>query len=67
MRLELPQLDARALRLGRVGDDLIIGVADLRRRVRLAPVLRRCIVTDATVRGEELTVRFRPNPQVWPA
>jgi len=67
MRLELPQLDACALRLGRVGDDLIIGVADLRRRVRLAPVLRRCVVTEATVRGKELTVRFRPNPKVWPA
>ena len=67
MRLELPQLDAGALRLGRAGDDLIIGVADLRRRVRLAPVLRRCLVTDATLRGNELTVRFRPNPQMWPA
>lgn len=67
MRLDLPQLDAGALRLGRVGDDLIIGVADLRRRVRLAPVLRRCIVTQATLHGSELTVRFRPDPQVWPA
>jgi arsenite-transporting ATPase len=66
MRLDLPQLDAGALRLGRVGDDLIIGVADLRRRVRLAPVLRRCIVTQATLHGSELTVRFRPNPAVWP-
>ncbi|MCX6482589.1 MAG: ArsA family ATPase [Mycobacterium sp.] len=67
MRLELPQLDSGALRLGRAGDDLIIGAADLRRRVRLAPVLRRCLVTGATMRGSELTVRFRPNPQVWPA
>ena len=67
MRLELPQLDAGALRLGRAGDDLIIGAADLRRRVRLAPVLRRCLVTGATMRGSELTVRFRPNPKVWPA
>lgn len=67
MRLELPQLDSGALRLGRAGDDLIIGAADLRRRVRLAPVLRRCLVTGATMRGSELTVRFRPNPRVWPA
>jgi len=67
MRLEMPQLDAGALRLGRAGDDLIIGVADLRRRVRLAPVPRRCVVTEATLRGTELTVRFRPDPQVWPA
>ena len=67
LRLELPQVDAGALNLGRAGDDLIIGVAGLRRRVRLASVLRRCIVTDAALRGTELTVRFRPNPDVWPA
>jgi len=67
MRLELPQLDPGSLSLGRSGDDLIIGVSGLRRRVRLASVLRRCVVTDASLRGSELTVRFRPNPEVWPA
>ena len=67
MRLELPQVDPAALTLGRVDDDLIIGAAGLRRRVRLASVLRRCIVMDAQLRGGELTVRFRPDPEVWPA
>ena len=67
MRLELPQVDSGALTLGRVDDDLIIGVAGMRRRVRLASVLRRCVVLDAALRGTELTVRFRPNPEVWPA
>lgn len=67
MRLELPRVDSGTLTLGRVDDDLIIGVAGMRRRVRLASVLRRCIVTDAALRGTELTVRFRPNPEVWPA
>ncbi|WP_174401148.1 TRC40/GET3/ArsA family transport-energizing ATPase [Mycolicibacterium sphagni] len=67
MRLELPQIDPGTLSLGRVGDDLIIGAAGMRRRVRLASVLRRCIVVDAALRGTELTVRFRPNPEVWPA
>ncbi|MGI9123813.1 MAG: ArsA family ATPase, partial [Mycobacterium sp.] len=66
MRLELPPLDAGALDLGRAGDDLIIAVGGVRRRVKLAPVLRRCIVTGAALRGGELTVRFRPDPQVWP-
>ncbi|MGV0717297.1 ArsA family ATPase [Mycolicibacterium sp. XJ662] len=66
MRLELPQVDSAALTLGRVDDDLIIGAGGLRRRVRLASVLRRCIVVDAQLRGCELTVRFRPNPEVWP-
>lgn len=67
MRLELPPLDSSQLNLGRAGDDLIISVGGLRRRVRLAPVLRRCIVTGASLRGDELTVRFRPDPEVWPA
>jgi arsenite-transporting ATPase len=67
LRLELPQVDSGALTLGRVDDDLIIGASGMRRRVRLASVLRRCIVADAQLRGSELTVRFRPNPEVWPA
>jgi arsenite-transporting ATPase len=63
----MPPLDAHTLNLGRAGDDLIVSVGSLRRRVRLAPVLRRCIVTGAALRGSELTVRFRPDPEVWPA
>jgi arsenite/tail-anchored protein-transporting ATPase len=66
LRVELPQVDSTALSLGRVDDDLIIGVGGMRRRVRLASVLRRCLVVDAQLRGSELTVRFRPNPEVWP-
>jgi arsenite-transporting ATPase len=66
LRLALPQLDPAALTLGRVDDDLIISAGGLRRRVRLASVLRRCTVLDAHLRGGELTIRFRPNPEVWP-
>jgi arsenite-transporting ATPase len=67
LRLELPHVDSGALTLGRVDDDLIIGAGGMRRRVRLASVLRRCTVMDAQLRGRELTVRFRPDPEVWPA
>lgn len=67
LRLELPHIDSGALHLGRVDDDLIIGAGALRRRVRLASVLRRCTVADAHLRGSELTVRFRPDPTLWPA
>ena len=67
LRVELPQVDSAALSLGRVEDDLIIGVGGMRRRVRLVSVLRRCLVIGAQLRGSELTVRFRPNPEVWPA
>lgn len=67
LRLQLPHVAPGTLTLGRVDDDLIIGAAGLRRRVRLASVLRRCLVTDAQLRGSELTVRFRPDRKVWPA
>lgn len=66
LRLELPQVDSGTLTLGRVDEDLIIGAGGMRRRVRLASVLRRCTVSEATLRGSELTVRFRPDPEVWP-
>lgn len=66
LRIELPQIDPESLTLGRVDDDLIIGSGGTRRRVPLASVLRRCIVTGASLRGWELTVRFRPDPEVWP-
>jgi arsenite-transporting ATPase len=67
MRLELPQVDSTSLTLGRVDDDLVIGAGGMRRRVRLASVLRRCIVMDAQLKGSELTVRFKPDPEVWPS
>ena len=66
MRLALPQLDPASLTLGRVDDDLIVSAGGLRRRVRLASVLRRCTVLDAHLKGSELIVRFRPDPEVWP-
>lgn len=67
LRVQLPQVEAGSLTLGRSGDDLVVGVGSLRRRVRLASVLRRCVVTGAALRGTELTVRFRPDPRLWPA
>lgn len=66
LRLRLPRLAPGALSLGRAGDDLIVGVGATRRRVRLAPVLRRCVVGSAHLRGAELIVRFRPDPKLWP-
>ncbi len=66
LRLALPQVDAGALTLGRADDDLVISAGAMRRRVKLASVLRRCTVLDAHLRGSELTVRFRPDPEVWP-
>ncbi|GAB0106881.1 ArsA family ATPase [Nocardia sp. JMUB6875] len=66
MRMHLPVVDASTLRLGRVEDDLIVGADGVRRRLRLAPVLRRCTVETAELDGDQLVIRFRPDPAVWP-
>ncbi|MFE3545625.1 ArsA family ATPase [Nocardia sp. NPDC059177] len=67
MRMRLPVVDPGTLRLGRVEDDLIVGADGVRTRVRLAPVLQRCTVAGAELDNGHLVVRFRPDPQVWPA
>ncbi len=66
LRMHLSVVDPATLRLGRVEDDLIVGADGIRRRVRLAPVLRRCTVDGARLDGGYLVVGFRPDPQAWP-
>lgn len=66
MRMHLPLVNPSTLTLGRVEDDLIVGAEGVRRRLRLASVLRRCVVADAELDGADLVVRFTPDPQVWP-
>ncbi|MBF6351823.1 MULTISPECIES: ArsA family ATPase [Nocardia] len=66
LRIRLPVADPATLRLGRVEDDLIVGADGLRRRLRLAPVLRRCTVSTAELDNGYLVIRFRPDPQEWP-
>ncbi|MGL4305334.1 MAG: ArsA family ATPase [Mycobacteriaceae bacterium] len=66
LRLDLPFIDPSTLSLGRVEDDLVIGAQGVRRRIRLASVLRRCHVVGAELDGSKLTVRFTPNLEVWP-
>ncbi|HEY5856886.1 MAG TPA: ArsA-related P-loop ATPase [Aldersonia sp.] len=67
LRMHLPLVDPASLSLGRADDDLIVGADGHRRRVRLASVLRRCTVDSAELDGAHLVVRFRPDPNVWPA
>ncbi|MGY4100917.1 ArsA family ATPase [Nocardia sp. R16R-3T] len=66
LRMHLPVVDPATLRLGRVEDDLIVGADGVRRRVRLAPVLRRCTVDGAELDNGHLIVRFHPDPEAWP-
>lgn len=64
--LSLPLVDPQSVDLGRVDDDLIVSAAGVRRRLRLPSVLRRCTVTGARLDGGVLSVRFAPDPAVWP-
>ncbi|MFD4182028.1 ArsA family ATPase [Rhodococcus sp. NPDC058514] len=66
LRLRMPLVDPSTLTLGRVEDDLVVGAAGVRRRVKLASVLRRCTTDGAQFEGGDLVIRFRPDPQVWP-
>ncbi|WP_280437362.1 ArsA family ATPase [Nocardia carnea] len=66
LRIQLPVADPATLRLGRVEDDLIVGADGVRRRLHLAPVLRRCTVSTAELDDGYLVIRFRPDPQEWP-
>lgn len=66
LRVHLPLVDPATLTLGRVEDDLIAGAEGARRRIRLAAVLQRCVVSGAELDGTALIVRFTPDPQAWP-
>lgn len=66
LSVRLPLVDPATVTLGRIEDDLLLGAAGVRRRIRLASVLRRCEVAGADMEGELLQVRFTPNPEVWP-
>ena len=56
----------------RWGDDLVIGVGEDRRSLRLDSLLRRCEVTGGRMvspgtADARLEISFRPDPQQWPA
>jgi arsenite-transporting ATPase len=66
MAVELPLVDPDTVSVGRVEDDVIVSAGRVRRRFRLASVLRRCDVVGAEFDDTTLTVRFVPDPSVWP-
>ncbi len=49
----------------RAGDDLVVALGGLRRRLPLPAALRRCTVEGAALRDGELRVRFLPDPDLW--
>jgi len=66
LSLPLPLVTAAEVDLKRRDDELLVSVGDQRRVLSLPSVLRRCVVTGATVRNATLRVRFVPDERVWP-
>ena len=67
LSLPLPNVDRADVELARSGDDLVVTLGSLRRRIALPSVLRRCSATGAELVGEDLRIEFRPDPARWPA
>jgi len=63
--LRLPGAATTTLDVARIGDELAVTAAGVRRLVALPAVLRRCTVTGARLDGDDLRVAFRPDPAQW--
>lgn len=64
--LPIPHAVREDVSLARVDDSLAVTVAGFRRLIPLPSVLRRCAVHSAAYTSDELRVRFRPDPALWP-
>ncbi|MFJ8232116.1 ArsA-related P-loop ATPase [Streptomyces sp. NPDC094448] len=64
--IPLPGATKDRLGLVRRGRELVLTVGPFRRIVPLPSVLRRCTVTGAGLSDGVLTVRFTPDPGLWP-
>ncbi|MCX4749563.1 ArsA family ATPase [Kitasatospora sp. NBC_01287] len=65
-RLAAPGAERADLELMRRGDELVVGLGPYRRILPLPGALRRCTVAGAALRDGELTLRFAPDPDLWP-
>ncbi|KJK59597.1 ArsA family ATPase [Saccharothrix sp. ST-888] len=65
-RLALPGADRSELELVRRGDELVVGLGGYRRILPLPSALRRCTVQGAGMGEGVLSVRFAPDPALWP-
>ncbi|MEV7183512.1 ArsA-related P-loop ATPase [Kitasatospora sp. NPDC093102] len=64
--LDLPGADRSELDLVRRGDELVVGLGTHRRVLTLPSALRRCTVAGAGLHDGVLSVRFAPDPALWP-
>ncbi|MDK1475550.1 ArsA-related P-loop ATPase [Streptomyces sp. 549] len=65
-RLPLPGAVKEELQLVRRGDEVIVTAGPFRRALLLDAALRRCSVAGARLADGELSVRFVPDPGLWP-
>lgn len=65
-RLLLPGADRADLELVRRGDELVVGIGAYRRVLPLPSGLRRCTVSGAGLADGVLSLRFTPDPALWP-
>ncbi|WP_354639732.1 ArsA family ATPase [Kitasatospora camelliae] len=65
--LPLPGADRADLDLVRRGDELVLGTGPYRRILSLPSALRRCTVSGAALADGVLSVRFAPDPALWPS
>ncbi|MFD1658532.1 ArsA family ATPase [Streptomyces caeni] len=65
-RIPLPGAIRDELDLVRRGDEIVVTTGPFRRIVPLPSALRRCTVAGAALREGELSIRFAPDPQLWP-
>lgn len=65
LRIPMPHADPATVRAGRLGGVLVVEVAGLRRMLALPPVLTRCTVDGGGVVGDDLVLRFTPDPAQW--
>ncbi|MFE0461899.1 ArsA-related P-loop ATPase [Kitasatospora sp. NPDC058965] len=66
-RLAAPGAERADLDLVRRGDELVVALGPYRRILPLPGALRRCTVAGAALRDGELTLRFAPDPGLWPS
>ncbi|MGI8761153.1 MAG: ArsA family ATPase [Jatrophihabitantaceae bacterium] len=65
--MTLPLAQTGSVDAVRAGDDLVVTVGANRRVLTLPSMLRRCVVVGGEYDGNELRVRFRADPDLWPA
>lgn len=64
--IPLPGTTRNDVGLVRRGDELVLTVGPFRRITTLPSALRRCTVSGAALRDGVLSVRFTPDPGLWP-